>query len=190
MNRTVAAVIAGALYLATIVGANWAIGHLGKPPLFPGAPHTIPVGLGYAAPSGVLFVSAALILRDLVQYLAGVRRGSRVAVALMVVLIAAGASLSYGVAAHKVAVASAVAFGFSELVDYVLFTKVARQHTREPRWALAVLAGGLAGAAVDSVIFLWIAFGSLEFVQGQFLGKVYGVAAASVVIGLRRAVTA
>ncbi len=31
----------------------------------------------------------------------------------------------------------------------------------------------VAGAVVDSALFLWLAFGSLEHMQGQVLGKVY-----------------
>lgn len=177
--RKVAVAVAAAAYLATIVGANWAIGHLGDAPKFPGAPHTIPVGFGYVAPSGVLFVSLALVLRDLVQWLTGTPRG-KATLALMLPLIAAGAGLSYLVADANVAKASALAFLFSELVDFALFTWVA------PRWSLAVLAGGVAGAVVDSLIFLWVAFSSLEFWQGQTIGKCYGVALAAVVIALRR----
>lgn len=178
---------AAAAYVGTVVAANWAIGHLGTAPTFPGAPHTIPVGFGYTAPSGVLFIALALVLRDLVQWSMG-RRSGRQPTALqagaMLTLIGAGAALSYGVAAPKVATASALAFGFSELVDFALFTWVA------PRWARAVLAGGLAGAVVDSIIFLSVAFGSLEFLPGQILGKAYGVTAAAVVIAARRRRTA
>ncbi|MDD9908173.1 MAG: hypothetical protein OXR62_00640, partial [Ahrensia sp.] len=35
----------------------------------------------------------------------------------------------------------------------------------------AVLASGVVGLVVDSVVFLWLAFGSLEFVTGQIVGK-------------------
>ena len=48
-----------AVYAATIPAANWAINHWGDVQ-FPGGPHTIPVGFGLSAPSGVLFVGLAL----------------------------------------------------------------------------------------------------------------------------------
>jgi hypothetical protein len=36
------------------------------------------------------------------------------------------------------------------------------------------------------VVFLLVAFGSLAFVEGQIVGKLYGVAAAAIIIGARR----
>lgn len=153
---------AASAYLATIVGANWAVHRFG----------VVPVGFGYLAPAGVYFVSAALVLRDAVQYTLGR------AVALIV--MAAGVALSAAVAGPQLALASGAAFAVSESVDFALFTWIA------PRWAWAVLAGGAAGAVADSVVFLSIAFGSLAFLPGQVLGKLYGVVAASLVIAWRR----
>jgi uncharacterized PurR-regulated membrane protein YhhQ (DUF165 family) len=149
-------------YLLTIVGANWAVHRFG----------VVPVGFGYLAPAGVYFVSLALVLRDAVQYLLG----KRWALAVM----AAGVALSALVAGPQLARASGAAFAVSETLDFALFTWIA------PRWALAVLAGGFAGLVADSVVFLSIAFGSLEFLPGQIIGKSYGVLLASVVIAWRR----
>lgn len=182
MTRKTLGSIAAAMYLATVIAANWAIGHLGTAPHFPGAPHTLQVGFGYTAPSGVIFVALALILRDYVQYAMGRQRGKAPTVrqtAVMLGLITGGAGLSFAVATPALAAASAAAFALSELVDYALFTWVA------PRWGRAVFAGGIAGAVVDSVVFLSIAFGSLTFIQGQIIGKAYGVTVAAVVIGAR-----
>ena len=39
------------------------------------------------------------------------------------------------------------------------------------RLILAVFASGLAGLTIDSVIFLYLAFGNLDFVTGQIVGK-------------------
>lgn len=153
---------AAAAYLLTIVAANWAVQHFG----------VIPVGFGYVAPAGVYAVSAALVLRDGVQYTLG-----RVAV---VTAMLAGVALSVAVASPHLALASGAAFAFSEALDFALFTWIA------PRWALAVFAGGMAGAVVDSLIFLSIAFGSLAFLPGQIIGKSYGIIAAAVVIAWRR----
>jgi uncharacterized PurR-regulated membrane protein YhhQ (DUF165 family) len=36
---------------------------------------------------------------------------------------------------------------------------------------LAVLASSLVGLVADSVLFLWLAFGSLDFLAGQIVGK-------------------
>lgn len=153
--------LAAALYLFTIVAANWAVSTWG----------IVDVGFGQKAPAAVFFVALALLLRDYVQYTLG-----RV---LMLLALVAGIGVS-ALVAPKFAFASAVAFAFSELLDFVLFTWVA------PRWARAVLAGGIAGAVVDSWLFLHYAFHSEEFFTGQLLGKAYGVVAASVLIALWR----
>jgi len=34
-----------------------------------------------------------------------------------------------------------------------------------------VLASSLVGLVVDSILFLWLAYGSLEFLAGQIVGK-------------------
>lgn len=164
------AAAAALAYIVVIVLANWAINHYG----------IVRVGLGYRAPAGVWFVGAALVLRDLVQYGSGLSRGSIRLAALMAVLIGIGAGISYAVASPHVATASAVAFLCSELIDYLLFSLVA------PWWGSAVLVGGLAGAVIDSIVFLSIAFGSLSLLSGQVVGKSYGIIAAALVIGTYR----
>ena len=40
---------------------------------------------------------------------------------------------------------------------------------------LAVVASGVAGLVVDSIVFLWLAFGSLDFLSGQVVGKAWMV---------------
>ena len=40
---------------------------------------------------------------------------------------------------------------------------------------LAVLASSVVGLIADSVLFLWLAFGSLDFLAGQVVGKLWGV---------------
>jgi hypothetical protein len=39
----------------------------------------------------------------------------------------------------------------------------------------AVVVSSLIGLVVDSIIFLWLAFGSLEFLEGQVMGKTWMV---------------
>ena len=161
MNKTVGA-LAAAAYVAAIVAANWLVTRFGM----------VPVGFGLAAPAGVYVVGVALVLRDIVQVSLGRR--------IMLVALALGVVLSYVISDPFVAQASALAFGFSELLDFALFTWIA------PRWARAVLIAGLAGAVLDSIIFLSVAFGSLAFLPGQIVGKSYGILLASVVVVARR----
>ena len=40
---------------------------------------------------------------------------------------------------------------------------------------LAVLASSVVGLIADSVLFLWLAFGSLDFLAGQIVGKLWMV---------------
>jgi uncharacterized PurR-regulated membrane protein YhhQ (DUF165 family) len=40
---------------------------------------------------------------------------------------------------------------------------------------LAVLASSLVGLVADSILFLWLAFGSLDFLAGQIIGKLWMV---------------
>ena len=54
----------------------------------------------------------------------------------------------------------------SELADFLVYTPLARR-----RLVAAVVASSLVGLAVDSIAFLWLAFGSLDFLLGQIVGK-------------------
>jgi queuosine precursor transporter len=152
-----------AAYIATIPAANWLIGHWGTV-CVPDGPCLVPVFPGLMAPSGVLMIGAALVLRDLVQRLAGVT--------VSLACIAAGAALSIFVAPPALALASGAAFLFSELVDFAVYTPVAKRS-----FPLALLLSCSAGALADSALFLWLAFGSLAFIGGQFVGKLYAVLA-------------
>jgi uncharacterized PurR-regulated membrane protein YhhQ (DUF165 family) len=62
--------------------------------------------------------------------------------------------------------ASAAAFLLSEFADFAVYTPLARR-----RLVAAVVASSVVGLVVDSVVFLWLAFGSLEFLAGQIVGK-------------------
>jgi uncharacterized PurR-regulated membrane protein YhhQ (DUF165 family) len=151
-------------FLACIPAANWLIGHIGTQ-CIPNGPCLIPVGFGLLAPSGVLVIGIALVLRDFVQLTMGPR--------WTVGAILAGAAVSALVAPPALVVASGVAFLLSELADMAVYTPL-----RERRLGLAVLASGIAGAAIDSVVFLWLAFGSLAYLDGQIVGKLWASLAA------------
>lgn len=143
----------------TIPAANWLIGNVGTV-CIPDGPCLIPVGFGLDAPSGVLMVGLALVLRDVVHE----RLGAAWAIAAIVV----GASLSFFLSAPYLALASGAAFLFSEMADLAVYTPLRRRNL-----SAAVVASGIAGAAVDSAIFLWLAFGSFDFIAGQIVGKAW-----------------
>lgn len=166
-------ILALAGFAATIPAANWLIGNVGTV-CVPDGPCLISVAPGLMAPSGVLMIGLALVLRDAVHELLGWRWA--------VVAIAAGALLSGLVAPAALVVASGVAFLLSEMADLAVYAPLRRRHL-----AGAVMASGLAGAAVDSATFLLIAFGSLEFLAGQVVGKlIMSALAAAVLMTWRR----
>ncbi|MGA9454508.1 MAG: VUT family protein [Pseudolabrys sp.] len=149
------------LFCLTIPAANWMIGHMGTV-CVPNGPCLVPVAPGVMAPSGVLMVGAALVLRDLVQRRLGVEFG--------IGAIIAGAALSAGLAPRSLVLASAAAFLLSEFADCAVYTPLARR-----RLVAAVVASSIVGLIVDSIVFLWLAFGSLDFLFGQILGKLWMV---------------
>lgn len=150
-----------ALFAATIPAANWLIGHVGTT-CAPGGPCLVPVAPGLVAPSGVTMAGVALVLRDLVQ-----RRLGIVAASLAILL---GAALSVLLAPPALVVASASAFLISELADLAVYTPLTRRNL-----VAAVVVSGMIGLIVDSVVFLWLAFGSLDFLAGQIVGKAWMV---------------
>ncbi|MBF9233965.1 VUT family protein [Microvirga alba] len=161
------------LFLLTIPAANFLIGNVGTSCL-PDGPCLIPVGFGLVAPSGVLLVGAALALRDLVQQQLGAKWS--------LVAIAAGATLSASFAPATLVAASTAAFVLSELADFAVYTPL-----RKRGFIAAVAASSLVGLVVDSALFLWLAFGSLDFLAGQMLGKAWMAIAAIVVLQVARA---
>lgn len=158
-------------FVATVVIANWAVERFG----------VIPVGLGFTAPAGVYAAGIAFGLRDMLNDVGGR--------AWVLGAIAVGAAVSYVVGDGitlpgglvALAVASAVAFGLSELADLAVYEPV-----RQRSWWPAVALSNVVGAVVDSALFLWLAFGSLDHLQGQVWGKALMIApVVAVMWGLR-----
>jgi queuosine precursor transporter len=146
-------------YGLTIPAANWMIGHVGTT-CVPNGLCLIPVAPGLMAPSGVVMIGAALVLRDLVQ--------RRLGAGISALAVLAGAAISALLAPPTLVVASAAAFLLSEFADYAVYTPLARRQL-----VTAVVASGLVGLVVDSIVFLWLAFGSLDFLAGQIVGKAW-----------------
>lgn len=152
------------LFALTIPAANWMIGHVGTH-CVPQGPCLIPVAPGLMGPSGVIMIGLALVLRDLVQRRLGVK------VSLLAVAI--GAAISGALAPPALVMASAAAFLIAETADLAVYTPLQKRGL-----VLAVAASSLVGLVVDSIVFLQLAFGSLEFLAGQVVGKAWMVLAA------------
>lgn len=140
------------IYLGSIVLANWLVIRYGF----------VPVGFGLMAPAGTFLAGIAFVARDAVQDTIG-RTGA------LAVLIA-GAILSWFIASPALALASAVAFGLSELVDMIIYTPL-----RKRGYLRAAMASNVIGSIVDSVTFLWLAGFALSVVAvgGQWIGKLW-----------------
>ena len=157
-----------ALFILTIPTANWMIGNVGTV-CVPDGPCLIPVAPGLNAPSGVLMIGLALVLRDLVQ--------RRLGKLWSIIAILIGAVISGFVAPVALVVASVSAFLFSELADFAVYTPLQRD-----RLIFAVFASGVVGITIDSVLFLYLAFGSLDYLWGQIVGKGWMILASLPVI--------
>lgn len=127
-----------------------------------------------AVPSGVWVVAFSFVLRDLAQVLLG-RRWAWAAIVV-------GTVLTWWLASPALAVASGVAFAFSESADALIFTPLADRG----RFALGVAISGYAASAVDSALFVRIAFGSFDGWWQLWLVKTLFVLAATPVAWLVR----
>lgn len=150
------------LFIATIFGANWAIETFG----------VVPVGFGLMAPAGVYFAGLAFTFRDLIHEIKG--RNT------VLVSIIIGAVIS-GFISPTLALASGVAFLVSEALDLMVYVPL-----RKRGLPLALVGSNLVGLTVDSIVFLTLAFGSLEFLAGQIVGKGWMTLLALALIPLMR----
>jgi queuosine precursor transporter len=162
-----------AAFAACIPAANYLIQHVGTFCVPDGGPCLIPVAPGLTAPSGVLMVGLALVLRDLVQ--------RRLGLSWSIVAIIIGAILSASFSPPSLVLASAAAFLFSEIADLLVFTPLQKRGL-----VLAAVVSSMVGLVIDSIIFLQMAFGSLEFVAGQIVGKTWMVLIAIPILILLR----
>jgi uncharacterized PurR-regulated membrane protein YhhQ (DUF165 family) len=124
----------------------------------------VSVGFGLMAPAGVYFAGLAFTLRDLVQ--------EQLGRTWTIVAIVVGAGVS-ALISPQFALASGSAFLLSELADFAVYTPL-----RQRNWLAAVGLSNTVGLVADSALFLTLAFGSLDFLAGQILGKLWMVLAA------------
>ncbi|HEY8775638.1 MAG TPA: VUT family protein, partial [Gaiellaceae bacterium] len=157
-------------YVGLVILANWlASAYVVHVPLTP-----------YAAPAGVFAIGAILVLRDWMQQLRGLWWTMPLVYAAGLISWLVG-DLAGWTALQKIAVASVVAFTASETVEAVVFTPL-----RKRNLTLGVALSGTVGLALDSWIFLSLAFGSLAFFWGQFWGKFEMVAIGALLTLARR----
>ena len=147
------------LFLATVPLANWLIHNIGVV-CVPNGPCLLPVAPGIMAPSGVLVIGATIVLRNILQEL--------VSKTWMAGCILVGVWTSVFIAPVELALASGIAFGIAEITDWAVYTPL-----RKNGFKTALLVSGIVGAVVDSSLFVFFAFGSFHFVEGQIIGKLW-----------------
>lgn len=162
--RVPGAVLVAAAFLACILAANFVTSRFGL----------VPVGFGLVATAGTYFAGLTFVLRDSLHDMAG--RGWTLAV------IGAGAVLSFLVADPRIAAASAAAFLLAEVADLLVYAPLRRRG-----YIRAAVASNIAGALVDTLVFLTVAgFPVAAAAPGQIVGKLLVTAAAVlVVLGVR-----
>ena len=79
------------------------------------------------------------------------------------------------------ALASVAAFCISEAVEWAVFAPI-----RKRSLTFGVALSGSVGIALDSYVFLTLAFGSLAFFDGQMVGKAEALAVGVVLTAGRR----
>lgn len=138
------------IYIAAMVTANLLVWWLG--------PWFSPI-------NSLLLIGLDLTLRDVMH--------DRLTRWQMLAVILAGGAITWGCnpAAAKIAIASAVAFSASAMVDWLAYT-----YLRHKPWMVRANGSNVAGAAVDSVLFPTLAFGAFlpHIVALQFTAKVTG----------------
>ncbi len=145
------------LYLAAVVAANLIIAQFGG-----------------AYPSTFIIVAFLFIGLDLTSrdHLHDAWRGKQL-LPKMAALIAAGSLISWFLNkdAGQIALASFIAFAAAATVDTIVYHLLGSY----PRW-MRVNGSNIPSAAVDSILFPTIAFGSFlwPIVLGQFLAKTMG----------------
>ena len=134
--------IACIIYLLCIIAANVLA-----------VQYTIPLGSELSIPAGTIAIAPIFTLRDSVQH----RYGSRA----VVYLVLGGAIVSLLISLvtsqqvlGRIAVAGLIAFVLSELLDTAIYMQLSRYS-----WLSRVLASNTVACAIDSLLFLSIAFG-------------------------------
>ncbi len=142
--------IPAAIYLTSNVGFD--CGETG--------PCKVPVAPGLSATSGAFVIGAAFVLRDYVQ--------RRIGAGVSACAVVMGAALGGYLVSPDLAMASSVALFVAGFIDLLIYTVIAKK-----RFVSAVVFSSFVSATIDSGIFLWLGFHSLELFPGQVLAKVW-----------------
>ena len=153
-------ILIAAMYVLVIVVANWSIQKWG----------IVSIGFGLMAPAGVYFAGLAFSLRDALHEVSDKY--------WIIGAIIVGAIVSYVIEdGGKIAIASGSAFLLSELADFAVYSPL-----RDRGKIRALFASNVVGLVADSILFLYLAFGALEFLSGQVVAKAYMTGAVIIIM--------
>jgi uncharacterized PurR-regulated membrane protein YhhQ (DUF165 family) len=123
-------------------------------------PCKVPVAPGLWATTGAFVIGAAYVLRDFVQ--------RRIGIGVSACAVVMGAALGAHPLSPGPATASTIALLVCGYTDIVIYTALAKK-----RFVSAVVVSSLISAAIDSGLFLWLGFQSLDLFPGQLLAKIW-----------------
>ena len=159
MSRRLTALVAAASLVFSVWLANYLVNRYAAIRVWP---------TDLLAPAGVYVIGLAFLLRDTAQRFGGQT--------LALAAVAAGAGMS-ALVSTGLAEASAAGFAASETIGLVFFWLLRGNQAGARGLAIAVVVSSGAAAAVDSYVFLTIAFHSLAFIDGQLVAKLTVTAA-------------
>jgi hypothetical protein len=140
----------GCILLADILAAKW----------------IVPLPFGLAVPAGVFAIAPVFTLRDGVHE-RWRRRGAYILIGIASTTSWALAVLTGSGLLARVTLASVTAFTLNETLDTEIYHKL-RQRSR----LVAILGSNAVSSLVDSVLFIWVAFGpAWQMMLGQYLVK-------------------
>lgn len=148
-------------FVACVPLSNWLILNVGVVCTKDG-PCLVPVFPGVWAPSGVMAAGVAFVLRDLVQ--------ERIGPLWAASAIFVGGAISFFLSQPSLAMASIGSFVVAETVDLMIFSLLRRRG-----FVTAVIFSSIGGLVIDSLIFVYLAFGSIDHVEGQIIGKAWAL---------------
>lgn len=146
-NRMNLLVITSFAYLACIILSNLALSWWGMMTVF-----------DIMLPAGTWFAGVSFTLRDFVDDLGGRK--------WVLAAIAAGGVLSLTFA-PSFALASTAAFLLSETIDWLVYRPL-----RQRGLVIAVTISNAIGSTIDSLLFLWLAFGTVTGWSSLTLAKI------------------
>jgi len=126
----------------------------------------IPLPLGLAVPAGVFAIAPVFSIRDAIHEKWG-RKGAYILIGLASIISWGLALLTGDGLLSRITLSSVLAFLVNETLDTEVY-HVLRQRSR----LAAIIGSNAASSMVDSVLFIWVAFGPLwSLMVGQYIVK-------------------